>query len=188
MTHLRHHIDHHLFRKWLVEMFGTNYDLNQWWIIFCTIGKKIVKFDSKYKGRRKRKLVWLSVLMVRLAVIFNTLRPRQNGRHFTDNILKCIFFDENVWIPIKISLKFVPKGPIDNIPALVQIMAWRRPGDKQLSEPMMVVLPTHICVTRPQWVNRHSAHVCIVDVWCLLQQRHWRRWPISPSNVPLSFM
>ena len=40
-----------------------------------------------------------------------------------------------------------------NIPALVQIMAWRRPGDKPLSEPMMVVLPMHICVTRPPWVN-----------------------------------
>ena len=50
---------------------------------------------------------------------FNTLRPRQNGRHFTDNILKCIFLNENAWIPIEILLKFVPKGPIDNIPALV---------------------------------------------------------------------
>ena len=50
---------------------------------------------------------------------FNTLRPRQNGRHFADAILKCIFLNENVWIPIEISLKFVPKGPIDNIPALV---------------------------------------------------------------------
>ena len=43
---------------------------------------------------------------------------------------------------------------INNIPALVQIMAWRRPGDKSISEPMMVSLPTHICVTRPQWVNK----------------------------------
>ena len=51
---------------------------------------------------------------------------------------------------IKNSLKFVPKGPINDIPALVQIMAWRRPGDKPLSEPMLVSLPTHICVTRPQ--------------------------------------
>ena len=82
----------------------------------------------------------------------NTLRPRQNGRHFADDIFKCIFLNENVWIPIKISLKFVPKGPINNIPALVQIMAWRRPGDKPLSGPMMVSLTTHICVTKPQWV------------------------------------
>ena len=87
---------------------------------------------------------------------FNTLRPRQNGRRFADDIFKCIFLNENVWIPIKISLKFVPQGPINNIPALVQIMAWRRPGDKPLSEPMMVRLPTHICVTRPQWVKYHD--------------------------------
>ena len=48
---------------------------------------------------------------------------------------------------------FVPKGLIYNIPALVWIKAWRRPGDKPLSEPMMVRLPTHICVARPQWVK-----------------------------------
>ena len=84
---------------------------------------------------------------------FNTLRPRQNGRHFPDDIFKYIFLNENIWIWIKISLKFVSKGSINNIPALDQIMAWRRPGDKPLSEPMMVRLPTHICVTRPQWVK-----------------------------------
>ena len=50
--------------------------------------------------------------------VFNTLRPRQNGRHVAD-IFKCIFFNENVWIPIEISFKFVPKVPNDNIPALV---------------------------------------------------------------------
>ena len=83
----------------------------------------------------------------------NTLRPRPNSRHFADDIFKCIFVIENVWIPIIISLKFVPKGLINNIPALVQIMAWRRSGDKPLSEPMMVSLLTHICVTRPQWVK-----------------------------------
>ena len=83
----------------------------------------------------------------------NTLRPRQNERHFADDIFKRIFLNANILIPIKISPKFVPKGSINNIPALVQIMAWRRPGDKPLSEPMMVNLPTHICVTRPQWVN-----------------------------------
>ena len=49
----------------------------------------------------------------------NTSRPGQNGRHFAYDIFKCIFLNENVWIPIKISLKFVPKGPINKIPALV---------------------------------------------------------------------
>ena len=72
---------------------------------------------------------------------------------FPDDIFKCIFLFENVWIWIKISLKFVPKVRIINIPALVQIMAWRRIGDKPLSEPMMVNLLTHFCVTQPQWAN-----------------------------------
>ena len=85
-----------------------------------------------------------------LIIVLNTLRPRQDGRHFPDAIFKCIFFNENVWIWIKISLKFIPRGPINNIPALVQIMAWCRSGDKPLSEPMMVSVTTHICVTRPQ--------------------------------------
>ena len=84
----------------------------------------------------------------------NTLRPRQNGRHFADDTFKRIFMNENARISINISLKFVPKGLTSNIPALVQIMAWRRPGDKPLSEPMMINLLPHKCVTRPQWVNQ----------------------------------
>ena len=77
----------------------------------------------------------------------NPLRPRQNGRHFTDDTLNRMFLKENVRISIKISLKFAPKGPINNIPALVQIMAWRQPGDKPLSEPMIVSL------RMPEWVK-----------------------------------
>ena len=101
---------------------------------------------------------WLSKLWYHLSRCFSsiavdTLRPRQNGRHFTDDIFKCIFMNENVWFPIKISLKFVPKGLIKNILALVPIMAWRRQGNKPLSEPMMVRLSTHICIPRPQWVK-----------------------------------
>ena len=79
----------------------------------------------------------------------NTSRPRQNGRHFPDDIFKYIFLNENVWISLKVSLKFVPKIPINNISVLVQIMVWRRPGDEPLSESMMVSLLTHICVCRP---------------------------------------
>ena len=66
----------------------------------------------------------------------NTLKPRQNGRHFADDTFKRLFMKENVRISMNISLKFVPKGLINNITALVQIMAWRRPGDKPLSEPI----------------------------------------------------
>ena len=48
-----------------------------------------------------------------------TLRPWKNGRNFADDIFKCIFLNENAWISFKISLKFVPKVRINNIPALV---------------------------------------------------------------------
>ena len=104
---------------------------------------------------------------------FNTLRPRQNGRHFAYDIFKCIFLSENAWISLKISLKFVPKVRINNISALVQIMAWRRPSDKPLSEPMMVSLLTHICVTRPQWVN---TTVILVIVLQMMLEGHWGIW------------
>ena len=105
---------------------------------------------------------------------FNTLRPRQNGLHFANDIFIRIFFNKNVWISIKISLKFVPEGLIINIPALVQIMAWRRQGDKPLSEAMMVNLPTHICVSRPQWVKQYrditNRVITVHD--CIRKRRH----------------
>ena len=66
--------------------------------------------------------------------IINILRSAQNGYDLTDVHFKRIFINENLIIFIK----FVPNGPIYNIPALVQIKAWRRPGEKPLSEPMTV--------------------------------------------------
>ena len=94
----------------------------------------------------------------------NTLRLRQNVPHFPDDIFKYIFLNENVWISIKISLKFVPKVPINDIPALVQIMAWRRPGNKPLYEPMMVSLLTHICFSWPQRVKIIPIHPWVIKV------------------------
>ena len=87
----------------------------------------------------------------------NTLRPRQCGHHFLDNIFKCIFLNENLWISIKISLKFVSKCKIKNIPALVKMLYLHQPGDKPLSEPMMVRSVTHICITWPQWVKVYKS-------------------------------
>ena len=54
-----------------------------------------------------------------------------------DDISKCVFLNEKFCIVIKISLKFVPGGLIDNNPALVSIMARRQTGDEPLSELMM---------------------------------------------------
>ena len=79
--------------------------------------------------------------------MINSFRPRQHGRRFADDTFKCIFLAENVIIVIETSLKFVPNDLINNIPALVEIMAWRRPGDKPLPQLMVIRL------SRPQWVN-----------------------------------
>ena len=87
-------------------------------------------------------------------------------------MFKCIFLNENVWIPIEISPNFVPNGSINNNPTLFQIMAWRRPGDKPLSEPMMVNSLTHICVIRPQWVK---------DKMVLFVFNTWLRFIISTN-------
>ena len=57
-----------------------------------------------------------------------------------DNIFKCIFLDENDIILIQISLKFVPRSPIDNKPALDQVMAWRRTGDRPLPDAMQLYM------------------------------------------------
>ena len=51
--------------------------------------------------------------------MFSSSSPRQNGCHFADDIFKCIFVNEKFRILIKLLLKFVPTGPIDNNPALV---------------------------------------------------------------------
>ena len=76
-----------------------------------------------------------------LLVNVNRLRPKQNGHPFPYDIVKCIFLNENVLILIQILLNFIPMGPSNNIPALVQKMAWRRPVSKPLSKPMIINLP-----------------------------------------------
>ena len=127
--------------------------------------------------------IWAVVTCTKLAWIINTLRPRQNGRHFADDIFKCIFLNENVWIPIKISVKFVPKGPVNITPALVQIMAWRRPGAKPLSEPMMVSLTMHICVTRPQWVKIKLEQKEFTQYFNRACHPNWDQYPDALSST-----
>ena len=121
-------------------------------------------------------------------LFFLHIEAETNGRHFTDDIFKCIFLNQNVWIPIKISLKFVPKGPINNIPAMVQIMVWRRPGDKPLSEPMMVRSPTQLCVTLPQWVNcwfyNKDHHLNLIMLWLVVAfSMYTNYWTYSVNNL-----
>ena len=82
--------------------------------------------------------------------LVNSSPPGQNGHNFTDDGFKefsemksCFFY---TCILIWMSLKFVLKGPINNIPTLVQLMAWHWLGDKLLSEHMMVRLQMHIYI------------------------------------------
>ena len=76
-------------------------------IVFLEFSKiSVLGFNFILNSRHSSRPRWIN---------FNTLRPRQNGRHDPDDIFKCIILSENVWILIKISLKFVPKGPINNL-------------------------------------------------------------------------
>ena len=138
-------------------------------------------------GSARGENVWVFFVCVFLSShnrwMLNKLRQRQNGGRFADDILDCVLLNENVWNSIKISLKFLPKGPINNIPSLVPIMTWRRPGDKPLSEPMMVSLLTHICATRPQWVKDMNFHFyCSIHifVYYITPFCHW--WPLRPKT------
>ena len=112
-----------------------------WSLIHGSGCSGLIKVEPVCKGTH----VKLQVIML------NTLRSRQNYCHFADYIFK--FLNEHVRISLKISLPFVPKDRINNNLALGLIMAWYRPGDKPLSEPVIVRLPTLICDTRPQWVK-----------------------------------
>ena len=124
----------------------VQFTINQHW--FRDVGSELYRW---------RAIIWTNDGLIYRCISqpqwVNTLRPKQNGRQFADDTFKRISLNENVRISIKISLNFVPYGPINNILALVQIMAWRWSGDKPLFEPMLVSLPTHICVTWPQWVK-----------------------------------
>ena len=116
-----------------------------------------------------------SVICGFLSVI-NTLRPRQNGHHFQTTFWNVFSWKKiYIYIAINILLKFVPNGPINNVPALVLIMAWRRPGDKPFSEPMMISLLTHICVTWPWWVN-HILHGLFDDTGAIMWLPHVIMW------------
>ena len=88
--------------------------------------------------------------------------------HFTDDISKCIFKD-NVWISIKIPLKFVPKGLINNIPALVQMMVWRRSGDKPMSGPMLVILLTHMASLGLSALRMAQKHYLKLNIRILIE-------------------
>ena len=129
-------------------------------------------------------------LLAGYAWYINPLRWIQNWPHFADDVSKCIFLNENVWISLKISLKIVPEIPINNISPLGQIMAWHWPGNKPISEPMMVSLLTHICVTQPQWVIGIDTNIEVIVVSLTTWEAHHspRAKPEGCGELPRSLM
>ena len=104
------------------------------WSIYTSVTCVIIRSGNNWSLRQYPNQCWvivtwtISFFYIKTHwFLFTTLRPKQHGRHFADDTFKHIFLNENVGISIKISPKFIHKGPINNIPALVQIMAWRRP-------------------------------------------------------------
>ena len=148
----------------------------RWWDFWWTSDN----FHDRFRQRRyvvscrNIQLTYRNIGGSRIFLItFDTLRPRQNGSPFLDVIFKCIFL-KMYEFRLTISLMYVPKGPINNFAALVQIMAWRRPGDKPLSKPMMVSLLTHRCVTRPQRVKIFAA----TTAQCQCRDVSYRWWDL----------
>ena len=117
-------------------------------------------------------------------ILINILRPRQVGRHFTDDIFKRIF--ENVWISTNISL-FIPKCPIDNILTLVRIRARRRQCDEPLSEPKLVSLTDaymrHSCsINWNVYSFRPMQRCCHRDDPSASVTLHWLQSPDLPCS------
>ena len=76
---------------------------------------------------------------------------------FADGIFKCIVVNEKFYILLKISLKFIPKGPIDNNPALVQVMVCAEQATSHYLNQWWPSSLMHICGTRGRWVKSHQS-------------------------------
>ena len=107
----------------------------------------------------------------------NTLRPRRNGQHFADDIFKRNFFNENVWISIKISLKFVPKGPVYNIPAFREWLGAVQATSHCLNQWLIVYRRIYAWLGLNELTTHYRANFIItVRSW-------WARWCLkSPAS------
>ena len=117
---------------------------------FSRMIKKVCPQTLVAVGRKR------GVYAVFKVVAAQHIEARQNGWHFPGDIFKCIFLNENVWIPNTIWLKFIPNSPIDNNTVLVQMMARRRTGAESLSELMMG--------------SDRDAYMCHSDLSCLYER------------------
>ena len=113
--------------------------------------------------------------------ILVTHHPSTNDHLFAGNIFRYIFMNENFCILMRISLKFVPKGPIDNKWALVQVMAWRRTGDNLLPEPML----TRFSDTY-MWYKEEMSYLVLVRAELMFPESWQLKNQMSTTNSVLS--
>ena len=111
------------------------------------------------------------------AVMILTHLPldKMAGMLAEDNF-KCIFLNENDRMPIWISLKFIPRSPIDNKPALVQVMAWRRTGDKPLPELMLTQFTD---ADELSYYSQNIPRSRLEGFWYNEASTNWLNWPNS---------
>ena len=127
---------------WLTSFnnFRCSDHLTKW---YCCLICKIILLLNMYPYYviwtcifKCKYFIWGRPSRVR-TVYINSSPPGQNDHYFADDIFICIFVKQRWCILIEVSVKLVLNGPIDNNPALVKIRAWRRIGNKSLSEPML---------------------------------------------------
>ena len=161
ITDIYHH--HHYARNicWLIEKRNYQIKCN---LIESSTRKSVMHWNNKNYGyvpptSFQSKICDLAVKQQspsQMQSILTHLPPGQNSRHFRRRHFKCIFLYKNDRIPIWISMKFVPRCPIDNITAFVQLMAWRRPGDKPITEPMLTHFIDAYMGHSGRWVKNHA--------------------------------
>ena len=93
------------------------------------------------KKRKKKEEKWHTVPLTHWV-------REKNGPHFANEIFKLNFLYEGCGTLTQISMKFVPMGPVDNILALVQKMAWRRIGAPIYIRTNYGLVYGHFCVTK----------------------------------------
>ena len=131
----------------LIGPLGTNFSENLIEILTFSCTKMQLKVSSaKWRPFCLGLNVLNTVLQIRWH--YQHIESKTKWPPFCRQLFQMHFLNKNAWISINISLKFVPEGQINNIPALVQIMAWHQPGSNPLSEPTMLSLLMHI-YTRP---------------------------------------
>ena len=143
---------------------------------------------------------WFEYAITDIPFILSHLRLDKMVAILADNNFKCIFLNQNDRMLIQISLKFVPRSPIDNKLTLVQVMAWRRRGDKPLPKPMLIRFTDAYAALGGDELIASYCNTIITVVawapWCLRSLRtwlfaqlkqgccHWTRYWLVACSIP----